>query len=129
MDHNNYTVIEDIFDDKNRDQMRALSKVRPSNGVPEAFRNPPIPRQDMLMEHHQPQPHVHPHHRKHQQEEIEMILPRDQHIHCIDAFTHMEECALCSSYFKKDIKFYWFIIFILLIIIILLASKMYDKNR
>ena len=65
MDHNNYTIIEDIFDDKNRDQMRALSKVRPA---PEAFRNPPIPRQDLLMEH---QPHPH-HHRNQHHEEMEM---------------------------------------------------------
>ncbi len=44
-------------------------------------------------------------------------------VSCRDAFNHVENCPICSSYFKKDIKFYWLIIAILVIIIILLTRN------
>jgi hypothetical protein len=36
------------------------------------------------------------------------------HIQCKDIFDHVDSCPMCTSYFKKDIKFYWLIIAILI---------------
>lgn len=126
----NYTIIEDIFDTKNPQHVSAMGRVRQTPPLPEPFRHPHHPphhqvySRDMMMQEpipQQPSPKIM------MNDPSSLILPHE--IHCIDAFSHMEECALCSSYFKKDIKFYWFIIFILMMIILLLASKMYDKTR
>ena len=49
---------------------------------------------------------------------------RYDRLQCIDVFKHIENCPICSSYFKKDVKFCWIIIFIFVVIIIfLLTSK------
>ena len=133
----NYTIIEDIFDLQNPQHRNAAGRVRQTPPLPEAFRN------------HQPPPPMYPPPQNHPQHHPQQLLAQTtplsalpssggnnnehymfQHqIHCIDAYTHMEECALCSSYFKKDVKFYWLIIAILLLLVILLASKMYDVKR
>lgn len=42
---------------------------------------------------------------------------------CRDVFLHVENCPVCSAYFKKDIKFYWLIILILIGIIVMLLRK------
>ena len=45
------------------------------------------------------------------------------HISCKDAFIHIENCPICSNYFKKDVKFYWLIIAILIVVIIVMTRK------
>lgn len=42
-------------------------------------------------------------------------------LQCRDVFQHVENCPICSSYFKKDVKFYWLIICILIIVILILT--------
>lgn len=49
--------------------------------------------------------------------------PMFDHISCRDAFSHIENCPVCSNYFKKDIKFYWLIIVILVVVIIVMSRK------
>ncbi len=44
-------------------------------------------------------------------------------IPCKDAFNHIENCPICSNYFKKDVKFYWLIIAILIVVIIIMTRK------
>jgi hypothetical protein len=48
------------------------------------------------------------------------ILPQ---IQCKDIFDHVDSCHMCTSYFKKDVNFYWLIIAILLSIILLLSRN------
>ena len=50
-------------------------------------------------------------------------------LRCIDVFKHIETCPICSSYFKKDIKFSWILIFILVLIIIYLMSSSQKGNK
>jgi len=45
------------------------------------------------------------------------------HYSCRGVYEHMEECPMCSDYFKKETKFYWLIIGILLLIVLYLLRK------
>ena len=47
---------------------------------------------------------------------------RDE-LQCRDIFEHIENCPICNSYVKRDIKFYWLIIAILVILILTLTKK------
>ena len=51
-----------------------------------------------------------------------VIYPGVDTLQCRDVFTHVENCPICSSYFKKDVKFYWLIIGILIVVILLLTK-------
>lgn len=42
---------------------------------------------------------------------------------CRDVFIHMENCPLCSQYYKKDVKFYWLIIIMLMIVLLFVSVK------
>jgi len=138
-----YEVIEDLIGRDNTMQKTEFSPmgnnsrhIRPHAPIPEPFQTrtnspqslpgafpfPPPPPFEPRFEHRQ-------HHQPKMEEEISPIFTTPLSIHCIDAFSHMEDCPVCSSYMKKDIKFYWFIIIILLGIILLLSSKIYDKAR
>jgi hypothetical protein len=69
------------------------------------------------------------------QEDVPSLRPRrmmreDEHaqemrksLQCIDVFRHVETCPVCSSYFKKDIRFCWIIIAILIIALIFMVMK------
>lgn len=56
--------------------------------------------------------------------DIELREGQNYHnISCRDIFSHVEVCPICSSYFKKDVKFYWLIIIILVVVILLLTRN------
>lgn len=52
-----------------------------------------------------------------------VLYPGVDSLQCRDVFTHVENCPICSNYFKKDVKFYWLIIAILILIILLLTQN------
>lgn len=52
-----------------------------------------------------------------------VLYPGVDTLQCRDVFTHVENCPICSSYFKKDVKFYWLIIGILIIVILILTRN------
>lgn len=139
---NDYTIIEDVFgDDDNRNQITAARGFLGKSHIPDDLRpkrsrgeRPDIPD---LTNFQRPQPGVQPEYRDSMggiQEQMipsmNMMIPQGPTVYpgvdslqCRDVFTHVENCPICSSYFKKDVKFYWLIIGILVVIILLLTRK------
>ena len=138
-----YTIIEDVFGDEDgRNQITAArgfvgnsfvpDDMRPRRGVGRVSDRPNIPNMadtDLRMMG-QPQPQRND--QNFSQETVPMfgnipqgptMYPGVDNLPCRDVFTHVENCPICSSYFKKDIKFYWLIIAILIVIILLLTRK------
>lgn len=67
---------------------------------------------------------LYPTKQKQSMSEITPIMPIPQivenSISCRSVFEHVENCPICESYFRRDIKLYWFIIAVLVIIIFML---------
>ena len=142
---NEYTIIEDIFGDEDKNQVTAargfvgrahvpddlrprgkisrvsqrpdipdLSDVDPRMGNPQIDRGyPPTP----------PFPDIQLAMGAMNQQQGPTLYPGVDSLQCRDVFTHVENCPICSSYFKRDTKFYWLIIGILVIVILLLTRN------
>ncbi len=67
-------------------------------------------------------------HKKDDDDEDGGIVPENYNVfndgmNCRDVVNHVENCPLCNSHFKKDLKFYWFVIVILIIILAVMCRK------
>ena len=146
---NDYTIIEDIFGDEDRNQVTAARGFVGNSHIPEDLKpkraprrserpdipdltepqdrmgmlsNPGVyppgyvnipPRNVGIQIQENPPSFIPPQH--------PMLMSYQDHLQCRDVFTHVENCPICSSYFKKDVKFYWLIIAILVVVILLLT--------
>jgi len=146
----NYSIIEDIFEQNpsslNRNQITEARGNIATYQVPEEIRRakqmnsgnggrvgsgmlnrPEIPHLN------QPPPSMYPSQMMHQ---MSPMMPPQQYqqkrgvnqnyqdgLACRNVFIHMENCPLCSQYYKKDIKFYWLIIIILMVVLLFISVK------
>jgi hypothetical protein len=141
---NNFTIIEDVFGDGGRNQItesrgylqrthvpedmapyqsrQKVGKVseRPDMPNVEDIRRSIGPSQNQNIQFQdQPQmfqPQIN-------NDQMMMMYPTNDNLLCRDVFTHVQNCPVCSSYFNKDIKFYWLIIAILVIVILILTRN------
>ena len=145
-----YTVIEDVFGDEEKNQLTAARGFLGNNHVPDDLRaqnygnggrNGGGGRVGRVNERPDLPPDVYAGRRmnsdvggggRFQEEQIQvpqLVMPQTDlmmgptTLHCRDVFNHVENCSLCSSYFRRDTKFYWLIIIILVIIILLLTRN------
>ncbi len=118
-----YTIIEDLFDENdtrvdNNHNMRkytnnVVEKEVMKNEAPSKVSPPVIevPREKFSVTNAN-------------QNDYMKVNDINHELSCKDVFNHVENCPMCSSYFKKDSKFYIIIILILgMIILYLLNSK------
>ena len=148
----NYSIIEDVFDQSPNPAMQNRNQITAARGniatyqVPEEIRRAKqmnqtsskvgsagaLNRPDIPHLNQPPPPHVlaqmyPPQNRPLQMRDRMMMNGNYQDgLGCRDVFIHMENCPLCSQYYKKDIKFYWLIIIILLIVLLFVSVK---KNK
>lgn len=144
----NYTIIENVFDQNppltNRNQITEARGNIATYQVPEEIRRAKLNNQggkvgsgmvlqrpDIIHLDQQPQMYIeearHP--------AIPPINPRKGGINknyhdglaCRDVFIHMENCPLCSQYYKKDVKFYWLIIIMLMVVLLFVTVKKNNK--
>ena len=119
----NYTIIEDVFDNGGRNQLTEARGFLGTSHVPEDMRPPSkrFHRDSGMKEELPPIPPLRNIQAPPTNISFEQMGP--DMLSCRDVFLHVENCPLCKSYFKNDIKFYWLIIAILIVIIILLTRK------
>ena len=146
---NEYTIIEDIFGDEDKNQVTAArgfvgrshvpDDLRPKGKVGRVTNRPDIP--DLSGFDTQPSPPSMGYNQPPMmggqfgsfpdiqlamgavQQQGPTLYPGVDSLQCRDVFTHVENCPICSSYFKRDTKFYWLIIGILVIVILLLTRN------
>jgi hypothetical protein len=111
INQSNYTIVEDIFDDGEAlfPETRVMRNTR---GVGKPNERPDIP-----------EPVFHERRKMNDAPQMEMFSPYTPEIQCKQVFSHIENCAICSGYLKKDVKFYWFVIFVLVMVILFLTRK------
>lgn len=140
-----YTIIEDIFEDEEQNQITAARGYVGRSHVPDDMRiphrqkvgkvseRPDMPnvediRRSMVSQQNQ--------NIQFQDKDISQgisqmgmmmngptLYPSVDNLQCRDVFNHVENCPVCSSYFKKDVKFYWLIIAILIVVILILTKN------
>jgi hypothetical protein len=127
--NSNFTIIEDLFSDEGNNGMM--------EGNPNSFARNPSMMTAKSFSNHMPED-MRPRRPQYAQEQMPMSIPPlpisqpslppsfAEHVSCKDVFIHTENCPVCSSYFKKDIKFYWLIIFILVLVILFLMRSKRD---
>ena len=138
--HSNYTIIEDIFeDDSNNLQITAARNFIGHSHVPDDMKSK-YTNKPQLMNLQKPPPcnltgiFESPKTIKQKYiylNEISPMLSGMRHqqqrhmdtLQCRDVYMHVENCPICSNYFKKDVKFYWMIIGILILTILLLTRN------
>lgn len=133
-----YTIIEDIFGDDDRNQITAargfvgrthtpddmkqrgkVGRVSERPDMP-SFDQPRRNQQHIQIQQEDPTSMISPMLNSMAQQPV--IYPGVDILQCRDVFNHVENCPICSSYFKKDVKFYWLIIAILVVVIILITK-------
>jgi hypothetical protein len=93
-------------------EMRGMA---PQRGPQQQFHVPQDMRREMKRQPRPPQ--------QFNEEEIPRFIPPPQsHIQCRDVFNHVEDCPICSGFFKRD-KYYYIVIAILVLIIFYLMHK------
>lgn len=119
MNQHQYTIIEDI-DDSVDPRVNAYHQTSMDRfvGTQEGFRGtlerPDLPEYEESLTG-LPQ-HRHHHHHGNEEE-------FNDGMNCRDVINHVENCVVCNSHFKKDLKFYWFVIFVLAVILVITTRK------
>lgn len=110
MNNNQYSVIEDIFDDSYNTKHNEKFKQKHNEFKPFTT----IYNEVKSYDREKPRPKYN---------ESVNILKYNNEISCRDSLRHIYECEICKSYITKDTKFYQFVICVMLIIIIILLKQ------